>query len=219
MDPAKLNFLIDLNQKKPEAIAQLLKDGQIDPLNIDMDKADKYVPPQRAVGDTEILLDEILESISHSPMYNRTLTVIGDQWDEPSRKVVALNPEYIRTINAHMENGVFDQVAEAVAYERRLGKLAGISDFEAYQRIGTYMHENNMFKGATGSKTGQVNPKTDVPQTNKPQATAAEEEARRQRKQAASPSRHAPAPPATKQDYNPLAMSDEDFIKFNKLSL
>jgi hypothetical protein len=219
LDPDKVNFLIDLNQKKPEAIAQLLKDGQIDPLNIDMDKADKYVPPRRSVSDTELQLDEILESISHSPSYNRTLTVLGDQWDEPSRQVLAKNPEFIRTINAHMESGIFDQVAEAVSYERRLGKLSGVSDFEAYQRIGTYMHENKLFKGATGSKADPATQKTTPPPANKPSETAEEAEARKQRKQAVSPSRHTPAPAAGKQNYNPLAMSDEDFIKFNKLSL
>jgi len=219
LDPDKVNFLIDLNQKKPEAIAQLLKDGKIDPLNIDMDKADTYVSPRRTVSDSELQLDEILESISHSPSYNRTLTVLGDQWDEPSRQVLAKNPEFIRTINTHMESGVFDQVAEAVAYERRLGKLAGISDFEAYQRVGTYMHENKLFKGATGSKADPATLKTTTPPANKLQETAEEAEARKQRKQAVSPSRHTPAPASSKQDYNPLAMSDEDFIKFNKLSL
>lgn len=216
LDPTKLSYLIDLSQKKPEAITQLLKDSKIDPMNIDLDSANDYVPTQRTVSDTEIQLDEILEQISHSPVYNRTLTVLGEEWDAESRNALAKTPEVIRTINAHMESGIYDQVAAAVAYERSLGKLTGISDYEAYQRVGTYMHENKLFVVATGSQTP---PNASAPPAKVPQETAAQIEERKRRKQAASPSRSQQAPDANKATYNPLTMSDEDFAKLNKLNL
>lgn len=217
MDPQKINYLIDLSQKKPEAITQLLKESKIDPMEIDLEGESKYTPGNRTVSDTELQLDEVLDSISSSPVYNRTLTVIGDQWDETSRAVIAKDPEIIRTINLHMENGIFDQVANAIAYERSLGKLAGVSDFDAYQRIGTYMNENNLFK-VSAAAAAPSNPNHQAPQspTGRSEAKAKEIQAR---KQAASPSQQRQSPAKEDTNYNPLAMSDEEFLKLNKLNL
>jgi hypothetical protein len=220
MDESKLNYLIDLSQKKPGAITQLLKDSKIDPLSIDMDATKEYVPQQRSISDTEILLDEVLDSISTSPSYNKTLTVIGDEWDAGSKTLIAQNPVVIKTINAHMENGIYDQVKRAVDYERSLGKLQGVNDFEAYQTVGSYMHENNLFVSAAGKTTAVTNQATPPVIAAKASTTAADKEAERaQRKAAASSSRASASSDTSKGNYNPLNMSDEEFIKLNKLSL
>ena len=219
MDESKLNYLIDLSQKKPGAITQLLKDSKIDPLSIDMDATKEYVPQQRSISDTEILLDEVLDSISTSSSYNKTLTVIGDEWDTGSKTLIAQNPVVIRTINAHIENGIYDQVKNAVDYERSLGKLQGVNDFEAYQVVGSYMHENNLFVSAAGKTapvTNRVTPPANTEQANS--AAASKDAERAQRKAAASSSRTS-ASSDSKDNYNPLNMSDEEFIKLNKLSL
>lgn len=219
MDPEKLNYLIDLSQKKPEAIAQLLKDSKIDPMNIDLADTKEYVPQHRSVSDTEILLDEVLDSISHSTHYNKTLTVLGDEWDQDSRNLLATNPNVIRTINAHMENGIYDQVAQAVAYERSLGKLAGVNDYEAYQQVGSHMHENGLFVSATVPATKGAIKVTAPADTQASNAAAIEAAARAERKKAASPSRTGKTVDDSKATYNPLTMSDEEFVKLNNLHI
>lgn len=219
LDAEKINYLIDLSQKKPEAIKQLLKDSNLDPLSLDLEDEVKYVPSNRSVSDKEMILDEVLNSISDSPTYERTLNVISDQWDDASRKLIADDPHMIAIINSHVQNGVFDQVASAVAYERSLGKFVGVSEFEAYQRVGAYMHENNLFKSAAvSSPERKVNP---APVSPDAVARQQQEEAeRRKRKQAASPSRQGTAKSNSKDtNYDPLAMSDEEFAKLNKLNL
>lgn len=219
LDEAKLNYLIDLSQKKPEAITQLLKDSKIDPMTIDLASEETYVPDQRTVSDTDILLDEVLDSISDSPTYSKTLTVLGEEWDANSRSAIVKNPEVIRAINAHMESGIYDQVAEAVAYERSLGKLVGLNDYDAYQRVGSYMHENNMFVGsATVNKTTANQTNTKPAPQHKTESDAQIQE-RLNRKQAASPSRQQKAVVKDTTNYNPLEMSDEDFVKLNKLRI
>jgi hypothetical protein len=218
LDEAKLNYLIDLSQKKPEAITQLLKDSGVDPMTIDLQGAESYTPSTRTINDTELLLDEVLESISSSPVYNKTLTVLGEEWDSMSRTSIAKNPEAIRAINMHMESGIYDQVVEAVAYERSLGKLSGVSDFDAYQRVGTYMHENSMFKTANVNQTnGNHNQTKQTTQTSTNSDTS--EQDRLNRKQAASPSRQQKTVVKDTNNYNPLEMSDEDFVKLNKLRI
>jgi hypothetical protein len=215
----KINFLIDLSQKKPEAIKKLLKDGKIDPVDLDMEEETTYVPQTRTVSDTEVDLDEVLESISGSESYNRTLTVIGEEWDETSREAIAKNPQVIRVVNAHMDNGIFDQVTKEVEYQRSLGKLSGISDFEAYQQTGAYMHENNMLSLASdkpGKKSGS--PKRQEASQSEGKSDAQRLQ-RKARKKAASSSRRKKAPSQEESEYNPLEMSDEEFIRINKLNI
>jgi len=213
LDTEKINYLIDLNQKKPEAIKKLLKDSNIDPMEIDLESDNVYSPSKRTVNDTELVLDDVLDSIQHSPKYNETLNVLGNKWDDVSKSAIASNPEIIRVINAHMENGIYEQVASAVEYERSLGKLTGMSDLDAYQHIGGYMHENNLFK-----VSGVEQPKAPEP-APKNETNSDQEELRKNRKKAASPSVQRKAPESATDNYNPLAMSDEEFIKLNKLNL
>jgi len=225
LDPEKINYLIDLNQRKPEAIKQLLKDSKLDPMELDLDTNEEtYKPSQRTVSDTAIDLDVVLDSISESPQYDRTLTVLGDEWDDASRQSIGEKPELIRTINNHMESGIYDQVADAVEYERSLGRLSGISDLEAYQQIGSYMHENNLFTGVSKQNqqvdnNAQQDHNSDTQSQNN-NDTQQKDQQRQNRKKAASPSRHRQAN-SSKGDkgYNPLAMSDEEFLKLNDITL
>jgi hypothetical protein len=219
LDEAKLNYLIDLSQKKPEAITQLLKDSKIDPLTIDLETEQTYTPPQRTVNDIDILLDEVLDSISGSPTYSKTLTVLGEEWDANSRAAIVKNPEVILAINNHMENGIYDQVAAAIAYERSLGKLIGLSDYDAYQRVGSYMHENNLFVGQANVNQTKVAQNQTKPMTQTKQESDAQAQDRLNRKQAASPSRQQKVVAKNTNNYNPLEMSDEEFIKLNKLRI
>jgi hypothetical protein len=219
LDPEKLNYIIDLAQKKPEAITQLLKDSKIDPMTIDLAGTEPYVSTTRTVSDTDILLDEVLDSISSSPAYSKTLTVLGEEWDAESRSAIAKNPTVIQAINTHMENGIYDQVAAAIAYERSLGKLVGLGDYEAYQKVGAYMHENNLFvHGANATPTNGAQNQTKPSAPNKADSDE-QERLRLERKNAASPSRQQKTPVQDTNNYNPLEMSDEDFIKLNKLRI
>lgn len=43
-DESKLSYLIDLHNKKPEAIAKLIKDSEIDLYEFDTEQAEQYVP-------------------------------------------------------------------------------------------------------------------------------------------------------------------------------
>lgn len=218
LDPEKLNYLIDLSQKKPEAIKQLLKESKLDPLSIDLEEENNYKPHNRTVSDTEMALDEVLDSISSTASYDRTLNVLSNEWDDASRRSIANEPQLIKVINNHMEHGIFDQVISAVNYERSLGKLTGISDLEAYQRVGAYMNENNMFTNSADKQQNTNKQDRQDPQSQNTTNTQQNDE-RKNRKKAASPSRQGPAAVKKDDDYSPLSMSDEEFAKLNNLSL
>lgn len=206
MDEEKLSYLIDLNKKNPDAIQKLIKDSGINPLEIDTEEESKYVPNTYTVNDATVALDEVIESIQDTPQFTTTIDIISNKWDKTSRDVFANNPTLISVINEHVHNGVYNQIDAVMQKEKMMGRLNGLSDIEAYRQIGDWMQENNMFN-QVASATVQT---SQVQQVSKP----VNNEALRQKKQAASATRAAPVK-QTNVDFNPLNMSDEEFAKLD----
>lgn len=205
LDADKISYLIDLHTKNPGAIAKLVKDSGIDPLDMDTEAENKYVPKSRSVSDTELELDSVLESIQDTPTYNKTLTVLTKQWDAASRSVIAGNPHIISVINEQMANGIYDQVASAVEHERRFGRLQGLSDLDAYKHMGDHLEAHGLF--------AHQKQQTATQQTVAKPATP-DDSARKERKKAVSPTRSSTGK-TTPLVINPLAMSDEEFEKYD----
>lgn len=207
LDPGKLNYLIDLHNKNPEAITKLLKDSGIDPLDVDVKTDSTYKPTNRSVSDTEVELDEVLDSIKDTPTYSKTLNVMTKEWDDASKNAAANQPNIISIINGHIADGTYDTVMNAVNYERSLGKLQGVSDLEAYKQVGDILH--------AAGKLGTPAPKpasADVTPAAKP-GPSKEELKRKERKRAASPTKTTATTSA--KPFNPLTLSDEEFEKFD----
>ena len=216
LDPEKLNFLIDIHNRNPEAITKLIKDSKIDPLDINVTAESKYKPTHRNVSDTELDLDSILEDIQDTPSYTRTLNVVTKDWDEASRTAVATAPHIISLINGHIASGIYDKVMGAANYERSLGNLKGISDFDAYKQLGDILHaRGDLTLGADG-KLLSAPVKSELPAADKMlvrQTSNLKEADRIKNKKAAGPVKTIKTP--ARQNYNPLALSDEEFDKFD----
>jgi hypothetical protein len=203
LDESKLNYLIDLDKKNPEAIKKFIKESGIDPLDIDTTSDVNYEPNTYTVDDRELELDAVLERIQDTPSYNKTIDVISNKWDEKSREVLVNNPGVIEVINSHMDNGVYDQVMSVVEKERVMGRLQGMSDIEAYKLVGDQLFVNQ----ANQQVNAQQKPvAVKRPQASKPDPKVAS------RKKAASTTKSAPKSKAPA-DFNPLAMSDAEFEK------
>lgn len=211
LDDDKLNYLIDLSNKNPEAIQKLLKDSNIDPLDIDVKQNTNYKPTNRKITDTELALDDVLNDIRETPTFQRTLNVVSREWDESSQNTIASEPQIISIINGHIADGTFDAVTKRVDYERSLGRLKGISDFEAYKQMGNAMANEGLLQ-RTNAPQQQVTlpPQSVQPSEAKP---SQKEIDRKKKKRAASPTKgsRTTAEPA----FNPLEMSDEDFAKLD----
>lgn len=201
----KLSFLIDLDKKNPDAISKLVKDSGLDPLEMDVSKSE-YKPKTYTVDDRELELDAVLEKIQDTPTFQKTLDVVSNKWDGPSKQIVAATPQLIEVINSHMQSGVYDLISTEVERERMLGRLNGMSDIDAYRHVGEAMHNRGAFN--TPAKSA-AKPAERQPITPKPKADDA---AVRAKKLAASTPKAA-APVKNDQDFNPLALSDEDFAK------
>lgn len=208
MDESKLSYLIDLNGKNPEAIAKLVKDSGLDPMEMDENKADGYKPTSYKVDDREIELDNVLESIKDSSTYQRTISVVSNEWDKASKEVIANTPQILSVLNAHMESGIYDIIQAELENERTFGRLQGLSDIEAYRYVGDRIQANGGFSHL--AKGQQNQPKQNAVLAKPMQV---QDDKLKDKKRAAAPSKPAVTTQVAK-DFNPLALSDEEFAKF-----
>lgn len=205
----KISFLIDLDKKSPEAINKLVNDSGINPLEFDSDKASNYKPQVRTVDDREIDLDTVLDEIQGTPSYSRTLSVIGKEWDATSKQTIATTPQLIRVINDHIQNGIYDLIHSEIDRERMFGRLNGLSDIEAYRQVGDSMHSRGLFNHLSSPQT-KTNPQPVEIVTPKPKA----DDGKLNEKRRAASTTKAVSSTILPKDFNPLSMSDDEFMKF-----
>ena len=209
LDENKLSYLIDLDKKDPKAINKLIKESGIDPLDIDVNSDAEYEPKTYTVDDKEVELDSVLEEIQDTPSYNQTIDIIGNKWDASSRQILVNNPSVIKTINEHVQNGMYAQIQEVIEKERMLGRLVGLTDIEAYKQVGDYLDAQGAFNHLNQQSNKQaVKPE---PMIKRP-ASKSPDPKLKERKKAASPTKSAPSK-NTANDFNPLSMPDDEFEK------
>jgi hypothetical protein len=207
----KIGFLIDLEKKNPAAINKLVKDSGIDPMDLDAEKASAYKQTAYTVDDREIELDTVLDELQDSPAYNRTLDIVSTKWDAASKQVIAGTPQLLKVINEHVASGVYDLISKEIESERMFGRLNGLSDIEAYRRVGDALHAKGAFNSlvqGSSQNQGQQQPKPVVV----PPKPRVDEDKLKEKRRAASSTKPA-APTATPKDFDPLALSDEEFSK------
>jgi len=209
MNEEKLSFLIDLDKKNPAAINKLVKESGIDPMDLDAEKAGEYRPKIHAVDDREIDLDTVLDEIQDTPTYARTLDVVSQKWDGASKQVISQTPQLLKVINAHMESGIYDLISKEVESERVFGRLNGLSDIEAYRQVGDAIQARSGFDHLGQA---QKKPQASAPVIVEPKPKKAEDDRLKEKRRAASSTKPV-SPTATTKDFNPLALSDEEFSK------
>ncbi len=197
-----MHNLIDLSKKDPKAIAKLVKESDVDPLDIDKDAPTDYQPTNYTVSDKEYDLDQVLDEIKDTDTFNRTINVMTKEWDNQSKTTISENPEIISIVNTHMSNGVFDKVNAMMQQEKTLGKLEGIPDVEAYRQVAEHMNKNNMFKQPEPAGKSKVSSKTDE---------KAEADRNKKRKAVAPVKQTTTQKASTDEDF--LGLSDEEFMK------
>jgi hypothetical protein len=211
LDENKLSYLIDLSAQNPQAIAKLVKDSGVDPLEMDMTTADSYKPKTRTVDDKEIELDAVLEEVKESSNYKRMIDVVASQWDASSQQTIADTPQILKIISSHMDSGVFDLIQQEMEKERMFGRLDGLSDIEAYRKVGDALHARGSFDFLAKK---QQSPQRTVSVAKPAQV---QDDKLKDKKRAAAPVKSATVS-QVKSDFNPLALSDEEFAKLAKPS-
>lgn len=215
IDENNLGFLIDLKNGDKGAIAKLIADSGIDPLEIDTKKDPGYKPNSHSVDDAEVKLNDTLAGIRETPTYSKTVDIVSKQWDDESKTFAYNNPQLIADINEHISNGSYDIVMDRVNKERMFGRLSGLSDHQAY--INTFRQiaseqSNVEVKGKQSSQSKlQAKPLT----KSKPKLDAKTKTTVSKKKKLSGDKRTKTTTNDTA-DFNPFAMSDEEFLAATK---
>lgn len=211
LDPNKINELIDLYKKKPEAIAKLVKESGVDLLDIDDKQVAAYKPDHYGLSDAETALEDTMAELKQSPSYERVITFAGNQIDNASKQLIIKNPHVLLHFAEQVESGVFDVIQAELAKQKVLGNLKGLNDIQAYDAVGKHLAEKGAFAHLNKTPVAEKPPVTIQPKAPKPvdPAVAAA-------KAAAAPAKTTPTGKSTKPTFNPLALSDEDFEKLAK---
>ncbi len=213
LDPEKMNFLIDLHKKDPAAMKKFFKDSGLDPHDLSYeDDTEAYSPNDNMVPEKEIALDAVLDEIRETPAFERTAKLITNQWDTASKRVLLDNPEVIKFLNDHITSGVFDQIEDTMATERALGRLEGLSDLEAYRKIGDAMHAAGKFEPNPNAPS-----KTDSATQDSAQEKGSDNTEVNRRKRAASPTKGGATSEKATPDFS--KMSDDEIDKFDVTTL
>jgi hypothetical protein len=201
----KLGFLIDLHNKNPEAIKKLMQDSKIDPMDL-AGETNEYKPQKHVISDSQIELDNVIGDIQDSPTFQKTIDVVVKQWDSTSRRIVGDHPEILKTIDSHMQIGIYDMIMTEIEKERMFGRLKGLSDIEAYRQVGDAIEARGGFNSLAQKENSPVETTVVTP---KPKVE--DDPKLKEKKRAASSSK--PSITQAKPDFNPLALSDEEFAK------
>lgn len=216
LDEGKLSFMIDLNKKDPAAIQKFLRDGGIDPMDIDTSTEPTYTPSNHSVSDAQMDFDRALEDTASTQSGQALLVDINSGWDQASKDAIYNDPSVLPLLAQQKESGIYDIITNEVEKRRMLGQVTGMSSIQAYQAVGQALQAEG--------KLGQPNPTPETVQPT-PVVDPAPEQTSRVVETRAAP-RKAPvensaqvkaaaavktSPKKVQSNINPLTMSDEEF--------
>ncbi len=212
LDEGKLSYLIDLSKGNPEAIKKLIKESNFDVLSVDLDKESTYQGGNHTVTDEEVNFRTVLDELNSNPVGKETLSVISSTWDQASKEVLWNNPEVMVTINSQRENGIYNRITTEIERRRTFGQIQpGIPFLQAYRAVGDDLQKSGAFNDlaqqsqapaqATAPAAAPVAVKASLPKPTNVDPRVA-----------AAAVHHTTAVKADN-PVNPLAMSDEDFLK------
>jgi hypothetical protein len=218
----RLSFLIDLDKKNPEAVKKLIKDSGIDVLDLDTTAEPAYLEGNHRVTDEEVNFRTALEELGSNEDGQRTLQDINTRWDQASKEQLWKQPETMAIIHRQREAGVYDRVVAEMDRRSTLGVLPpGTPFLTAYQLVGNELTAQGAFQDLAGTPESQ--PATPVekspagqPVTSKtaPIATrVATPKPAVNGDQASAAASARTTPRTAKETINPLALSDEEFLK------
>lgn len=196
LDEDTLSFLVDLKNKNPEAIKKYFKDTQIDPLDIDTTDEPNYVAGSNKISDQEANFRMAIKDIQNMPGGNETLQYVSKTWDDESQNMLLNNPQQLQYIYEQMQNGVYSQITQEMARQQSLGQINPTQPFlTTYIQVGNMMLQQRQNRQPVATKVGTRNSLSNGDKVRQAGLTRN-------------------SPNTAKTAINPLAMSEEEFLKF-----
>lgn len=217
-----LNYAIDLYNGKPEAIAKLLKDRQVD-INSILPKNEfgepiaedrPYIPTEYRLSEEQLKFQDVIDELRSTNSFDKVDSAVQG-WDMSSKQEFVKDPQKLIALNEHIESGFYDTVMKELDHARLVGNplIRGKNDFEAYTLIGEAMVRNAVAsyqQPVSHQQQPVVQPQYQPQHQQNYQPTQRIQE----RKASVAPVRSAPQSRGW-ENFDPLAMSDEEFSKID----
>ena len=136
-----MNLMIDALKGNKEAIASIVKRADVDVLDLDLDSESNYTPNSYGRAESELKVQEVIDSIASDKEFPITQHVVAEEWDDASRDVFAQNPELIKELHVDVINGTYDKVSP-MAMKMKVLDGGRKSDIDYYIEAGKQYHMN-----------------------------------------------------------------------------
>ena len=208
-----IGLLIDIHNRKPEAIASLVKQADIDLYSVDEESVDRYAPTDAQITDEEYEFQNVISSISASPRYADVMQFVANSTVADKQEVYS-QPQILKSLVDHAQLGIFDKVMAEVDKLQVLGRLPqGMTPLQAYHAIGS-----QMFGGepTPSQEQPRVNPQVQQSIPKPVQRPVQQPQSNTARRAAAAPSNAAkPGAKPKPSAHDLFTMSDEEFSKID----
>lgn len=146
LDEAKLNQLIELSQGKPEAVAQFLKDRNIDTYELPDVEEKPHQYGNYMVDDQRIDFEEKVNELRGSQYGNAVLSFVNSLPDEDFATIFS-NQSILDDLTFHAQSGLLDDALNQLAADHAVGKVpSDMSALDAYNAISGYLYQQNQAK-------------------------------------------------------------------------
>ena len=157
LEDEKLNYLIDLASGNPGAIQKLLKDRNIDPLDMNVSEDSKYVPGNHSVSDEEVRFQTVLDDLKSTPEGRETLSTVNGM-DQASLSEIWKDPSLMNTLHEQRQNGVYKLITDEIDHQKMLGNIPeGTPFLKAYKSVGDYLLQQQQAKQQSYLPKGTLN--------------------------------------------------------------
>ncbi len=189
VDEAVLMRLVDINNGNPEALAQLMKEKEIDPLDMETEDI-SYAPTATMATQQNVEIQDVERELVNR---NSVDLVIGEleKLDDASKQFFNETPSNLLKLDDDIKSGSYEKIMGAVRYEKDMGRLTEMSDMEAYIQM--------------AQSGGSEKPQTPAPTQDTRPSVA--------KRKAAGITKRAPARKNVQKEYDFVNMSDEEFEK------
>lgn len=206
LEEDKINNLIDLANKNQDAILKLVKDANLDPMEMDTSAETAYKPQNHSVSDQEMDFHTTLEDVLSMESGSDTISMINTQWDQASKEAIYKEPQIMQVIHDQRANGIYDRIYAEIDRRRTLGTLSTtIPLIQAYKQVGDELHSSGQLV-AQEAPANQSKPKVLETRASNPRKAVSNGDKAR----AASPTRATPK--SSPKPFDPFALSDEEIM-------
>lgn len=218
-DMNKISFLIDVSKGDKTAITKLLKDNNLDPMDLDISADSGYQAKSYSGNPQDNAFRDALENTISTPDGQALVGDIHKSWDDSSKARLRENPGILGNLMDMKQSGVYDKIVAELNYQRGLGYLTDVPYLQAFDQVGEAMKNAGVFNKAPQPAPAAA-PMGHLQNNTQQQVQSVASGARKvTAPKNTAPNPHLSSTPPSKQtntgngNVNFDSMSDEDFLK------